>query len=62
MARLRPSPVIPAAVVALSVRDEPKSAIQYRADPRVARHSVSLAKHEGRQAVVVHIALRIRDI
>ena len=59
---LRAGAIIPAAVFALRVGDQLQRPLEHGTDPRVVRHAVGLAENEGRQAVVVHIALRIGDV
>ena len=57
-------PIIPAAVFALRARDQLQRCIEHAIQlPILARpHAVRLPQHKRRQPVVVHVALRIRDV
>ena len=59
---LATSAVIPAPVFRLGVGDQLERLIENITERLVGRHTVGLAKSEGRQAVIVHIPLGVRDV
>ena len=54
--------VVPAAVLALHVEDEPHALVEHLAEAAVVGHSVGLGEDEDREPVVVHVAAFARDV
>ena len=62
--RLSPGSIVPSAVFGLGIGDQSEGPIQHLVQTAIARrgHAMGLSQHEGRQPVVVHVALLVGHV